>query len=138
MKPFDLALAQKGHKVVTREGLEYKFGIYDPKVNRERRVLGWIKLPHNSWMDVSHDENGNYCGTINDNPRDLFMAEPEYWVNIYSLTDLDGKTEYKTGPDIFDSYLYASKAGQESGLQYYSKWYRYFESVKITPTNTLK
>ncbi len=137
MKPFDLELAKKGHKVVTREGLEYKFGVHNSEMHRDRSVLGWIKLPHNSWMDVSHDEKGNYCGTINDNPRDLFMAEPEYWVNIYEdsgrISDMPVSV---VGEKIFTKYSDAVSAGLRSVVM--GPYYKYIETVKITPTNTLK
>jgi hypothetical protein len=78
MKPFDLQKALAGEPVVTRSGqpvtqltkfsfikVEYSvYGVIDGKIHR------WVR-------------SGQYDLDVENNDLDLFMAEPEKWVNVY-------------------------------------------------------
>jgi hypothetical protein len=140
MRPFDIELAKKGHKVVTRIGRNYKFiGVFEEL--GELCVIGLAERIDNGWDLIRHGKNGQ---SNIDRPyieytssTDLFMSEPEYWVNIYEdrerLSDpIISIVSNRIYPNCVDA-ISDGVLGAGIGVNY-----KYIETVKITPTNTLK
>jgi hypothetical protein len=78
MKPFDIEKALDGEPVVTRSGqpvteLTLFYATKEEYCLRgvlEHEIMGW-------------SVSGEYDKNIENHSRDLFMAEPERWVNIH-------------------------------------------------------
>lgn len=80
MKPFNLAAALRGEKVVTRAGLEYTFGAFNPDAPNESQIIGWLA----DKQVITHHKTGcTYANSVHH--LDLFMAPAvrEGWINIY-------------------------------------------------------
>jgi hypothetical protein len=80
MKPFDLEKALAGEPVVTRDGNPVTQLIkFEAKEERDGYVLyGVVNNKIFTFLD-----SGKYDRTFESHCFDLFMAEPERWVNVY-------------------------------------------------------
>jgi hypothetical protein len=94
MKPFDLQKALAGDPVITRDGVPVT-EIHHFKTRKDEfNVIGVYKGIFRSFK-----ENGGF-GLNSDSPMDLFMSEPEQWVNVFYNPTQDlvwlGVNRYKT------------------------------------------
>ena len=80
MKPFDLEKALAGELVVTRDGNPVTQLIkFEAKEERDGYVLyGVVNNKIFTFLD-----SGKYDRTFESHCFDLFMAEPERWINIH-------------------------------------------------------
>ena len=80
MKPFDLEKALAGEPVVTKDGNPVTQLIkFEAKEEDNGYVLyGVVNNKIRNFLD-----SGKYDRTFESHPFDLFMAEPERWVNVY-------------------------------------------------------
>lgn len=78
-KPFDLEKAMAGEPVVTRDGIPYKFGAYNPDAENYK-IVGWINRTYEAHLD-----NGKYLYSGDKSSSDLFMAAKtqKVWVNLW-------------------------------------------------------
>lgn len=82
LEPFDLERAQKGDKVVTRDGREYTFGAYNKDAAIDYHIVGWIGI-----VGCSHNKYGHHTIGI-DSDDDLFMASNVYYTNCYTSSNI--------------------------------------------------
>ena len=87
MKPFDMKAAQRGDKIITRDGNEVKFIAYVPSAQVGCQLL----VLHGTSVGC-HYSNGEYIGKEEDE-WDLFMESPEVWVNLYKEGDILNSVE---------------------------------------------
>jgi hypothetical protein len=79
MKPFNLEKALAGEPVVTRDGKPVTQLVMFEAIEEDGYVLyGVLNNKLLNFLD-----SGKYQKSITDDPKDLFMAEPEQWVNVY-------------------------------------------------------
>lgn len=85
-KPFDLAAAKAGAKLITRDGEPACFIAHVPGAKETHRVV----TLHNDGEIFSTDETGSFFGDVDSATRDLFMAPVErtVYVNLYEGTAL--------------------------------------------------
>ena len=69
LKPFDLEAAKRGEKLVTREGVEVKFGGVNHQAKDYHQVVGWVGGEEKGW-----NLTGHYMDSSIGASRDLFMA----------------------------------------------------------------
>jgi hypothetical protein len=82
MKRFNLKKALAGEPVVTREG--YKVTGLQHYEDADQNDFCITALIHGNRKSVeTFRTNGSYNSCNEENLFDLFMAEPEKWVNIY-------------------------------------------------------
>jgi len=116
MKPFDLEKALAGDPVITRDGVPVTEIYHFKTRNDEFNVIGVYRGIFRIFK-----EDGRF-GINSDitSPMDLFMAEPEIWVNLFYNPTQDaiwlGVNRYKT-----------EKEAQEHLTDH--KWYQ--TSIKI-------
>ena len=79
MKPFDLEKALAGEPVVSKEGRKVIQLHYFPNLGSNFKVIA--QLEHGFSFDT-FTIHGKYSEN-NSSQLDLFMAEPEIWVNVY-------------------------------------------------------
>jgi hypothetical protein len=81
MKPFDLAAAQRGNPLVTRDGRKARFIAYVPECEPSRRIYAFV-----DGADRVFDftENGRRIRHDSTDRADLFMAPVKrtFWVNL--------------------------------------------------------
>jgi hypothetical protein len=79
MKPFDLEKALAGEPVVTRDGNPVTQLIkFEAIVEDGYLLYGVVNNKIRNFL-----ESGKYDKTFESHSLDLFMAEPERWVNVY-------------------------------------------------------
>jgi hypothetical protein len=79
MKPFDLEKALAGELVVTRDGNPVTQLIkFEAIVEDGYLLYGVVNNKIRNFL-----ESGKYDKTFESHSLDLFMAEPERWVNVY-------------------------------------------------------
>jgi len=78
MKPFNLEKALAGEPVVTRDGRKINDLHFFHTLTRDCKLYGVINNSINAW---THE--GKWLSTGVEQPEDLFMAEPEKWINVY-------------------------------------------------------
>jgi hypothetical protein len=103
MKPFDLQKALAGEPVVTREGKKvsefYQFKTIDSQFDLFGIINGVLH---------GFDKYGRYMA-IEQSEYDLFMEEPERWVNVYwsgvYQTEADAKANMSIGSKIYQTTI---------------------------------
>lgn len=97
MKPFNLEAALRGEPVITRDGRPVKIAGYNPDVQEDFAILGWITNVKGQITPRSWSKEGKYIEDAN-NEFDLFMAanERKEWVVRY----IDGLISRCAGPFI--------------------------------------
>jgi hypothetical protein len=78
MKPFNLEKALAGEPVVTRDGRKIKDLHFFHTLTRDCKLYGVINNSVMAWTNEGH-----WLSTGQEQPEDLFMEEPEKWVNVY-------------------------------------------------------
>lgn len=88
MKPFNLEEAKAGKKVVTRDGREFIYAGYNPKVKPDRVIVGWVD-GNTSAVGV----DGHYLPDGRESNYDLFMATETntVWIHVYHPFGVKGK-----------------------------------------------
>ena len=115
MKPFDLEKALAGEPVVTKDGNPVTQLIKFEVTEGDGYVLyGVVNNKIRNFLD-----SGKYDKTFESHPFDLFMAEPERWINIH----FDPKDGH-----IFYGVVYQS---EKDALQDKDKMSHYQATIKL-------
>ena len=115
MKPFDLEKALAGEPVVTKDGNPVTQLIKFEVTEGDGYVLyGVVNNKIRNFLD-----SGKYDRTFESHPFDLFMAEPERWINIH----FDPKNGH-----IFYGVVYQS---EKDALQDLDKMIHYQATIKL-------
>ena len=80
MKPFNLQKALAGEPVVTRDGQKIIEIHYFKYVKTKFPLV--VHIENNSSVD-HYTINGKWTEDFENEELDLFMAEPEAWINVY-------------------------------------------------------
>lgn len=110
MKPFDLAAAQKGDRIVTRDLREARFIGYVPETNSSYKVVATVD------RCIHHFTQSGAFMVSGEHPvMDLFMYEAPkkvQWVNLYPDTNeyYTHDTESEADLDARDSIRLGNKA----------------------------
>jgi hypothetical protein len=78
MKPFDLEKALAGEPVVTRDGRPVTQLVMFEAIEEEYCLCGVLERSITGWL-----VNGKIWNITESHRRDLFMADPERWINIH-------------------------------------------------------
>lgn len=116
MKPFNLEEALAGKPVVNKQGMKVIQLHYFPNIKSNFKVMAHIE---NNFGVDTFTINGRYSDDISE--LDLFMAEPERWVNIYYS---------KAQDDVWASDFYESEEEAKKCIVSTSS---YQTTIKIKP-----
>lgn len=104
MKPFNLEKALAGEPVVTRDGRKITDLHFFHTLTRDCKLYGVINNSLNAWTS-----EGRWLSTGQEQPEDLFMEEPEKWVNVYYSgvykSESDAKANISVGSKIYKNTI---------------------------------
>lgn len=121
MKPFNLEEALAGKPVVNKQGRKVIQLHYFPNIKSNFKVMAHIEnnFGENNFGVDTFTINGRYSDDISE--LDLFMAEPERWINIY--WDEDEQKAF-SGGGVYATELEAKENGNGQNYQ---------TTIKINP-----